>query len=726
MAKLTNIIMVIGIVAILLIMINMFPVKEEPIQNNFGEAKKFSSLQELKDFLKTKQSEGIYYSGFGMQLLRSGAVTMGLAEDATAPTGGGAKSSTDFSQTNIQVQGVDEADIVKNDGKYLYIVSGEKITIIDAYPADQATILSNLDIKGIADEIFINENKLVVFGREKYSYEEPMPLAEPVQGVAKIASTSIYPYYSQKSFIKVYDIANKENPSLDKEITYEGDYYDSRMINNYVYAIVNQPINYREDDLVMPLIKDGAVTSTIMPENIYYFDMPDYNYRLTTIFALNLDDNNLEKANFLTGYTQTIFVSQENIYLTSQKQISYIDYQKKLFEETYVKLVDASTASQLKDAIDNKDYNKVQELLEEHYNKLSQNERDKFQKDLAEKMQDVEAEIQKEIQKTIVHKISINKDEIKYLARGEVPGTVLNQFSMDEYQGNFRIATTTGDLFSGSSLNHMYVLDENLDTIGRLEDLGYKEKIYSVRFIDERAYMVTFKKIDPLFVIDLSNPENPKVLGELKILGYSDYLHPYDENHIIGIGKEAVDASAEEKFGRNLDFAWYQGIKISLFDVSDVSNPKEISKFNIGDRGTDSEALRDHKAFLFDREKKLLVIPISLHEINREQYPNGVPANAYGQLTFEGAYVLSLDLENGLRLNGRISHLSNYDLDRLASKKGDYYYPNYNLRIMRSMYIDNVLYTVSARLVKANNLDNLEDIKSIKLDDTEMNYPVME
>ena len=718
MAKLTNIIMVIGIVAILLIMINMFPVKEEPIQNNFGEAKKFSSLQELKDFLKTKQSEGIYYSGFGMQLLRSGAVTMGLAEDAAAPTGGGAKSSTDFSQTNIQVQGVDEADIVKNDGKYLYIVSGEKITIIDAYPADQATILSNLDIKGIADEIFINENKLVVFGREKYSYEEPMPLAEPVQGVAKIASTSIYPYYSQKSFIKVYDIADKENPSLDKEITYEGDYYDSRMINNYVYAIVNQPINYRDDDIVMPLIKDGAVTSAIMPENIYYFDMPDYNYRLTTIFALNLDDNNLEKANFLTGYTQTIFVSQENIYLTSQKQISYIDYQKKLFEETYVKLVDASTASQLKDAIDNKDYNKVQELLEEHYNKLSQNERDKFQKDLAEKMQDVEAEIQKEIQKTIVHKISINKDEIKYLARGEVPGTVLNQFSMDEYQGNFRIATTTGDLFSGSSLNHMYVLDENLDTIGRLEDLGYKEKIYSVRFIDERAYMVTFKKIDPLFVIDLSNPENPSVLGELKIPGYSDYLHPYDANHIIGIGKEAVDAG-----DNNRDFAWYQGIKLSLFDVSDVNNPKELSKFNIGDRGTDSEALYEHKAFLFDKEKELLVIPISLHEIDESKYPNGVQDSTYGELVYEGAYVLSLNLEDGFKLKGRVTHLSNEELSNLGGER--YYYPDYQSKIRRSLYMDDVLYTVSSKFVKANDLNDLQEIKTIELPFKQEDYPII-
>ncbi|MDI6884716.1 MAG: beta-propeller domain-containing protein, partial [Hadesarchaea archaeon] len=167
-----------------------------------------------------------------------------------------------------------------------------------------------------------------------------------------------------------------------------------------------------------------------------------------------------------------------------------------------------------------------------------------------------------ETETTIIHKISIANGTIEYKSQGEVPGQVLNQFSMDEYQGYFRIATTTGWM----GQNNVYVLDGNLDIVGRLEGLAPGESIYSARFIGSRAYLVTFKKVDPLFVIDLEDPKNPRALGELKIPGYSDYLHPYDETHLIGVGKDTVDMGS---------FAWYQGIKIALFDVSDPENPRE-------------------------------------------------------------------------------------------------------------------------------------------------------
>ena len=206
---------------------------------------------------------------------------------------------------------------------------------------------------------------------------------------------------------------------------------------------------------------------------------------------------------------------------------------------------------------------------------------------------------------TGVHKIRLDNGSIEGVADGTVPGWVLNQFSMDENEGYFRIATTTGYSWgvAASSKNNVYVLDPEMKVVGRLEDLAPGEQIYSARFMGDRLYMVTFKKVDPLFVIDLSEPTAPRVLGKLKIPGYSNYLHPYDENHVIGLGKEAVDAEGG-------DFAWYQGVKLSLFDVTDVSNPIEVAKVEIGDRGTDSPALYDHKAFLFNREMNLLVIPV--------------------------------------------------------------------------------------------------------------------
>ncbi|MBI4170202.1 MAG: beta-propeller domain-containing protein, partial [Candidatus Aenigmarchaeota archaeon] len=401
-----------------------------------------------------------------------------------------------------------------------------------------------------------------------------------------------------------------------------------------------------------------------------------------------------------------------------------------------------------------------------YMSELTEKEKEQLGMNIQKKTAEIEERLEKERQKTVLHKIAVKDGKVEYKSRGEVPGTPLNQFSMDEHNGYFRIATTTRSLgsFGGSigvattqtavkqvtveqtnapeslvsssegqgitleenqqltkpveqpmptavappqperpsTLNHIYVLDENMNIAGRLENLAPDERIYSARFIGDRVYLVTFRQIDPLFVIDLKDPANPKVLGKLKIPGVSDYLHPYDENHVIGIGKEAVEA-------KEGNFAWFQGVKLSLFDVSDVENPKEIAKYVIGHRGTDSEALRDHKAFLFDREKKLLVIPVLLAKINEEQYPNGVPDSAYGEYTFQGAYAFELTKENGFVLRGKITHVED---DSLA-KSGYYYFSPYSVK--RSLYIGNNLYTLSDKMVKINDLSDLREIKSVEL-----------
>ena len=312
-------------------------------------------------------------------------------------------------------------------------------------------------------------------------------------------------------------------------------------------------------------------------------------------------------------------------------------------------------------------------------------------------------------EQTVVHKFSLEGQEIEYLGSMEAPGTILNQFSMDEYDGYFRIATTRGHVSrsgESASMNNVYVFDEELEMVGELEDLAPGERIYSARFMGEKAYLVTFKKIDPLFVIDLSDPENPEVLGKLKIPGYSDYLHPLDENHIIGIGKDSVEAE-------DGNFAWYQGLKMAVFDVSDVENPKELHKVIIGDRGTDSYALHDHKAFLYDHEKNLLVIPVLLAEVNEEQWGEETPDNAYGDYVFQGAYVYDLTVEDGFDLKGTVTHIDDED----AFDKYGYYYYDYGYAIKRSLYIDDVLYTVSDNRVQGNSLDGLERVASIELPD---------
>jgi inhibitor of cysteine peptidase len=304
-------------------------------------------------------------------------------------------------------------------------------------------------------------------------------------------------------------------------------------------------------------------------------------------------------------------------------------------------------------------------------------------------------------EKTSIYRIQIEDDQIEYVATGEVPGMVLNQFSMDEYDGYFRVATTT---YEPTRQNNVYVLNMALNITGSLAGLAPGETIYSARFMGERGYLVTFKQVDPLFVIDLKDPYNPEELGYLKVTGYSDYLHPYDETHIIGIGKETTDAG---------EFAWYQGVKISLFDVTDVSNPREISKLEIGDRGTDSPVLWDHKAFLFDKSRNLLVMPILVAEVDVSEYPGGVPSWAYGEPVWQGAYVFDISIDNGLQLRGRITHIENpSDLEQ-----DYYYYYSYysSFTVNRSLYIGDVLYTISDAKIKMNNLENLDYINEVEL-----------
>ena len=245
------------------------------------------------------------------------------------------------------------------------------------------------------------------------------------------------------------------------------------------------------------------------------------------------------------------------------------------------------------------------------------------------------------------------------------------------------------------SYNNLYVLDDNLKVIGALENLAEGEKIYSVRFMQNRAYMVTFKQIDPLFVIDLSNPKNPKVLGKLKIPGYSDYLHPYDDTTLIGLGKD----TGESEWGG----VRVKGLKLSLFDVSDVNDPKEIDVYIMGDSGSDSIALHDHKAFLFSLDKNLLSIPVSIRE--------SAGSRGYGKLTFSGAAVFNVD-KTGFELKGKIDHSDGGRISNQDYWRGYNYYDN---TVKRSLYIDDVLYTFSNKYLKMNELDDLNLVKKLEL-----------
>ncbi len=582
--------------------------------------KTFSSFEELKSYLSASKEIAPHYNDPYSLLRRQYGLTT-----ESSPTK--AFALEDYSRTNVQVEGVDEADLVKTDGEFIYVGAAKNITILKAYPAEEAEILSQITLNGTLNGFFISGDNLAILeGDFGASYE------------TLLATTSI----------KVYNVTDKMTPVLERNVSIDGYYFNSRMIDDYVYTLINSPAYSSDNEVILPRIYIDDEVEEIPASAVYYSNVSDQHYVYTSVLALNVHDYNQEPthAAFLLGATRSLYVSLDNIYITFPDTTPFytLPWQRSFIYKT---------------------------------------------------------------EQTFIHKIHIENGEIDYIASGKVPGYVLNQFSMDEYNSHFRIATTIGHVARTSeqatSQNNVYVLDINLNIAGKLENLAPGERIYSARFMGDRCYLVTFRKVDPLFVLDLRNPSNPKILGQLKITGYSDYLHPYDENHIIGVGKETV--AAEEG-----NFAWFQGVKISLFDVSNVNEPKEVAKYEIGDRGTDSLVLRDHKAFLFDKSKSLLVLPVSVAEIDESKYPDGIPPNTYGDYVWQGAYVFNMSIEGGLVLKGGITHSEN---DTDLTKSGYFFSSPYSVR--RTLYIDNMLYTISDRKIKMNTLENLSKVNEITL-----------
>jgi uncharacterized secreted protein with C-terminal beta-propeller domain len=688
------------------------PPDTDPGFTNDGKLKKFGSVEEIKAFLKENTGSGGYRGYLTMDAAMESAplVVMGCGGGdvvASAPPAQAKTTAEDFSTTNIQVQEVDEADIVKNDGKYIYVLTGNKVSIIDAYPPEGARILSVIQMEGSPRELYINGDRLIVLGNDYREY--PVP----VDGkMAPEAEMMPYPRPgSTTSFVRIYDIFDRERPELEREVMVDGDYFDSRMVDDNVYVIATQPAYYYDDVIRVPEIDTGA--ESMVPDVYYFDDAPDSSYTFTTVMSVNVqDDGEVEGKVYLLGTSQNLYVSRDNIYITYQKRVPPTYVMERTLEAVIRPLVPGEVYERMEEIQTSEEpqgekEDHIGKVLEGYLGLLTHEARKELERDFMERMESLERDMQKETEKTVVHRIEIKDGDIEYRATGEVPGRVLNQFSMDEHDGFFRMATTTGEVWARgaqASANHIYVLDGEMRIVGALEDLAPGERIYSARFMGKRAYLVTFKKVDPLFVIDLSDPEGPEVLGKLKIPGYSDYLHPYDEDHIIGIGKDTVEAEQG-------DFAWYQGVKVALFDVSDVEHPKEISKYVIGDRGTDSEALHDHKAFLFSRERNLMVIPVLLAEVQEDNYPERSWGPRYGEYVWQGAYVFRIDTHNGIQFRGGISHASDTD----DYEKTGRYYMGSKYAIKRSLYMDSTLYTISDGMVKMNDLRNLEEVNRVEL-----------
>ncbi len=619
------------------------------------------------------------------------------ANGAPAPSSAvKSESAANYSQTNVQVAGVDEADTIKNDGKYIYMVSNATVRIVEAYPASGMKELTRLEFEeGFwPQELYVDGDRLAVIGNAS-SYDA-QPLAK--EGGIVADAKMIWPgYYSQRTQVYVFDISDRSAPKTLRKVSYQGYALSTRRVEGRLYLVLNsQPQMWGADSVptaesLLPVFQDGQAEPQKMADcsQIGYFPGHQHpNYMMAV--SMPMEKEGAIEREVLLGSGDMIYSSAKSLYVAAQ---SFAPWQ-------YA------------------DWDWSRDQVRTH-----------------------------------AYKFALEKDGgIAFAGRGIVPGTPLNQFAMDEAaDGEFRIATTQGNTWDDSnpSSNNVYILDAGMKRLGQLEGVAPGERIYSTRFMGDRLYMVTFRQTDPLFVIDLANGRLPRILGQLKIPGFSNYLHPYDANHLIGFG---MDTSEDAKGNVTLG-----GMKLSLFDVTDVKNPVQKFAEVIGDQGTYSELLYNHKALLFDKAKSLLAFPIQIYEkvqaessvqcgsytysqcpaegCVKQCVPTGCSADENGvkvctsdcdganscvssqpdypqyEPTFAGAVVYSLDLQNGFAQRGQLTHYTEADWLLM----GDYFPYDYLKQIQRLVTMGDTLYTVAQGGVMASALDTLKKLSFITL-----------
>ncbi|MEM4260856.1 MAG: beta-propeller domain-containing protein, partial [Candidatus Woesearchaeota archaeon] len=660
--------------------------------------KQFNSEQDFENFVQEYNTGSNYYPIYYQSGMMMDVATKSAG--ATSPTMASSEQSAKlesvvYSETNNQVTGVDEADIIKTDGNYIYTITDQTLFIVKAYPGEDAKIVSTIKFKNNPQGLFIYENHIAVFG---YFYD-----------LDYFKQVDFRPRYGM-TFFNIYDISEKENPELIKEYKFEGSYFQARMTDKYVYFVTTNGFDIRPNPL--PLMFDGAEKIHLLINNVYYYDIP-YKYpQFANIYSINLKDIS-DEVNFVSVIvegSQNMYMSKDNIYITYTEYIDQYDLRNDIMMNLLDPMIsnsDKTLIQKIKQADNDvlssyEKKNKINSIYYDYYNYMSEKERSDIDEKIDEALLEKIGEYDGNFEFTVINKIKVKDGNINIDVNGKVPGHILNQFSMDEYDGVFRIATTINpswyaivsskilDKISASekttSTSNVFTLDNNLKIMDKLVNIAPGEQIYSTRFIGDKLYMVTFRQVDPFFVIDLSNPNNIGELGELKIPGFSRYLHPYDENTIIGIGRDAT------LMGRT------QGLKISLFDVSDVKNPREIANFVTDETYAHSTAEYEHKAFLFDKDKNLLVIPAYSYTYDWRE------GNGVNSLDYNGAFVFKITKDE-IKLRGIIDHSKNADAN-------NYYY---QAMVERSLFIQDLLYTKSPNLLRINKIDDLQSVKNVEL-----------
>ena len=572
------------------------------VQNTQFELKKFSSNEEFQKYLEESTTSN--YGGFSsfVRQERFGSVMMDMATTAVAPmpamavaenSAGGQPSRV--SETNVQVKGIDEPDIVKTNGKQLFLSTEEwyryrpmpmpmpmrmeersmpapqfdqpKTQILTAFPPAELAKLAEIDAAG---QLLLHKDTVIVLGNQNG------------QGV-----------------LTAFNVNQPVKPERTWKVRLaEGTQLVTARLKGDKLYVISQ--TYATDGCpVVPLYKNDGDKLSIPCTEIFYPDRSVSNADTTyTAMILNPKSGDVEKTTSIVGSSgnSIIYMSPTSLYLTYRGEPDNVEFMysfltsqgEGFFPQSVMgkvaKLRSYEISKQAKQV-------ELQNIMESYHRTLSKDDRLKMETELQNRMKEYLKAHSRELEQTMI--VKFDADSLTAESTGQVPGYLLNQFALDEYENNLRVATTFGQAWTqfgqAESASDVYVLDSSLRQRGVVQDLGKGERIYSVRFINDKGYVVTFKQIDPFYILDLSNPDKPAKTGELKIPGYSSYLHPLSKDRIVGIGKED-----------NM-------VKISLFDVSNMSDPREIAKYTLDEYW--SELLSTHHAFLLDEKHNVFFMP---------------------------------------------------------------------------------------------------------------------
>lgn len=549
--------------------------------------KAVGSAAELKKYINA-ESEGTI-------MARTMSTGLDSEQSLSAPSvmadGNSGKSNTTpdrVSGTNVQITGIDEPDIVKTDGQNIFVSRESRwYGFMDSMPR----IMSDDMMMPVSQP-----NPTVVV--DAYPLEDLKVVSEAIPETGEmllVKDTQTLVIFSQPKIV-AYNVKNPQKPEKiwEKTIGDDSSIITSRLLDGTIYVVTGTYLHVDRPCPIMPL-RSGNQSLTISCGAIMVPERIEPTSHVYTVMKINPTTGTVTAEKAIAGNYGgvTVMMSTDNIYVASKAESSRWPIMSELTIESATPYVPASVIAQAKkiltyDISDYGAFTEISNVLSEYLYSVEADERARIETEMSNQLV---ASMKKRIREMVQSRVvRIDLDTLTVEATGMVPGYLLNQFAMDEHMGNLRMAMTVDDGWGGAeSVNDVYVLTPDLKIVGAVRDLGLDERIYSVRFMGDTAYLVTFRQTDPFYVLDLRTPTAPKVVGELKIPGYSAYLEYLGDDLVLGVGREG------------------SGVKMSIFDVSNPAKPVEKSKYQITDAW--SEVENNHHAFLRDEKHQVFFIP---------------------------------------------------------------------------------------------------------------------